>query len=101
MEIASNLNRWLDKQVSLYRTQADNYGRPATYREIIFSPCKKDIATICELRKFEREYESGNLSEQDYKIGRVKIKRKLQCFTPAALLECKASGQVIEKIGPV
>ena len=37
---------WIDKQVSLYTTHADNIGRAATYREILLTPNKQDITGI-------------------------------------------------------
>jgi hypothetical protein len=88
--------KWLDREVSLYSTHKDNQGKPATYRNIIFCPLQKDIATICELREFEKEYEAGLIDHKYYKAERANIKSKLSCFTPAALLGCKATGQLIE-----
>lgn len=79
-------NSWLDKQVSLYKTHADNIGVPATYRSILFAPIAKDLQAIIELRKLD-------ISEPDYKIKSKPLKASLQCFTPAALMESKANGK--------
>lgn len=79
----------MDKQVSLYTTFNDNTGRPATYREIIFSQFAKDLPALVELRKLDR-------NATDYKIQAKPFKTGLQCFTPAALLASKAQGNVIE-----
>ena len=85
---------WLDKQVSLYRTHADNVGRPATFREILFWGFGSNMNEICALRKLD-------ISDPDYKAQSTMLKSKLQGFTPAALLKSKAKGnvQLIERSG--
>jgi len=78
---------WLDKQVSLYVSHADNTGRPATFRDILFTDFAANIGDICKLRSLKIE-------ALDYKIKVKPIKAKLQAFTPAALLRSKAKEQV-------
>lgn len=82
-------SNWMDKQVSLYKTHSDNKGRSATYREILLSSFGENLPTIIELRKLDR-------SAQDYKIQSKPFKALLQCFTPAAVLASKASGNMAE-----
>lgn len=82
-------SNWLDKTVSLYKTHADNTGTPTTYRDIFNAKFAKDLPAIISLRKLDR-------TATDYKIQAKPIKSKLQCYTPAALLESKATGNVIE-----
>lgn len=86
--IIENLN-WLDKTVSLYNTHADNIGKPATYRDILLCQFAKDLPAIIAIRKLDR-------FAPDYKIKSKPFKAKLQCYTPAALFESKATGNVIE-----
>lgn len=85
---------WLDKQVSLYSTHVDNMGEAATYREILLSRFGSNIPEIVALRQLDK-------NEPDYKVQKLELKSKLQCFTPAALLGCKrkGAGQVIERTG--
>ncbi|GAB2841370.1 hypothetical protein GCM10027043_51050 [Ferruginibacter profundus] len=78
---------WLDRQVSLYTSHADNTGKAATFRDILFTQFAANIGEICKLR-------SLNIETLDYKIKTKSIKAKLQAFTPAALLRSKAKGQV-------
>ncbi len=80
---------WLDKQVSLYDSHADNIGRPATYRQILLCDFARDLDTIIDLRKLDR-------IGSEYKIQKMELKSKLQCYTPAALLETKKKGMVKE-----
>lgn len=80
---------WLQKQVSLYCTYADNTGRPATYREVLLSACLDDLDTIIQLRKLDR-------SDPSYKKKKAILKAKLQCYTPSALLATKAKDRVQE-----
>lgn len=95
---------WLNKKVSLYNCLADNTGRPATFREILFSSaaidhdyffkeyhsCKwisgtiNDWQTITELRTLEMTNEE-----------RLMLKQTLQCFTPSGLLRTKKKDQII------
>lgn len=82
-------NSWLDTHVSLYSSHCDNAGRPATCRDILFSRFSKDLPTIIALRDLDR-------SASDYRSAKVSLKSDLQCYTPAALLESKASGNVKE-----
>src|SRR5579863_10153249 len=77
---------WLKKQVSLYKTHSDNYGKPATLRNILFSDFSRNLATIIELNK----------TDPLDKTKILELKATLQCFTPAALLECKAKDRVKE-----
>ena len=79
---------WLDKTVSLYSTHSDNTGKPATYRDIIFTKFAKDFSGILALRKLDR-------TTPDYKIKAKQFKSKLQCYTAAGLLKSKAAGNVI------
>lgn len=83
------MNNWLDKQVSLYAAHWDNVGRPATYREILFTEFWKDLDALCDLRRLDH-------TQPDYKRQAVELKSNLQCYTPAALLACKAAGNVTE-----
>lgn len=78
---------WLNKQVSLYTTYADNVGRPATYRDIILCDSIKNISTIVNLRKLDKH-------DPEYRKKKIDLKSKLQCFTPAALLKTKAKDHV-------
>lgn len=80
---------WLDKTVSLYKTHADNTGMPATYRDIFKTKFERDLPAIVALRELDR-------TATDYKIQAKPFKSKLQCYTPSALLESKAAGNVIE-----
>ena len=80
---------WLDKTVSLYNTHSDNTGMPASYRDILLCKFAKDLPAIIALRKLDR-------FAPDYKIQAKPLKATLQCYTPAALLESKATGNVIE-----
>lgn len=78
---------WMQKQVSLYNTHSDNTGRPETYRDILLCHCAKDLPTIIELKKLDRESEG-------YKQRKLELKSKLQAYTPAALLATKAKDKV-------
>ena len=82
-------SNWLDKTVSLYNSHSDNTGKPATYRDIFKWKFERDLPAIVALRKLDR-------TATDYKIQAKPLKSKLQCFTPSALLESKATGNVIE-----
>ena len=82
-------SNWLDKTVSLYNSHSDNTGKPATYRDIFKCKFERDLPAIVALRKLDR-------TATDYKIQAKPFKSKLQCFTPSALLESKAAGNVIE-----
>lgn len=98
---------WIDTQVSLYKCPADNTGRPATFRDILYcefglphewfykqykpeekwiSDTFNDLETIIDLRTKEMSKEE-----------KVILKSTMQCFTPAALLKSKKKG-VIEEI---
>lgn len=78
---------WYKQQVSFYKTHADNVGTLATIEEILFWRFEPDLKTICQLRRLDK-------SAADYKQRKLELKNKLQCFTPAALLETKAKGQL-------
>ena len=100
---------WLDIHTSLYKCQADNTGRAATFREILLtefavphewyykdnhtgkwlSGVDDDLESIIALRKMDR-------TAENYKSQKVLMKSTLQCFTPAALLETKKQGMVKE-----
>lgn len=82
-------SNWMDKQVSLYSTHAENTGTPATFREVLLSLFARDIKIIIGLRNLER-------GADNYKSEKSDLKSKLQCFTPAALLETKAKDQLRE-----
>lgn len=83
---------WIEQQVSLYRSHADNTGRPATLGEILLSdfaiPHKvngkwvNDLETLVELRNLDR-------TVSDYKAWKLSLKATLQCYTPAGLLLTK------------
>lgn len=87
-------SNWMDKQVSLYNAHWDNVGRAATYRDIILSDFAQNMNTIVQLRKMNKD-------DHNYNANKVALKSELQCFTPAALLACKAKDnvQVIERTG--
>lgn len=87
-------SNWIDKQVSLYNAHWDNTGRAATYRDIILSDFAQNMNTIMQLRKMNKD-------DHNYNANKVALKSELQCFTPAALLACKAKDnvQVIERTG--
>lgn len=97
---------WLDKQVSLYNCHSDNIGRPATYRTILLTQFLiphnwwyydnisyrgygKDLDTIIQLKNLDR-------TASNYETRKKELKRILQCYTPAALLETKKKGSVKE-----
>ena len=82
-------SNWLDKTVSLYKTHTDNTGKPSTYRDIFMWRFETNFSSIIALRKLDR-------TATDYKIQAKPLKSKLQCFTPSALLESKATGNIIE-----
>lgn len=88
---------WMNKQVSLYTSHRDNTGRPASYRQVLFSEFGNDFPVIYSLRQLQRDYEVQKISDMDYKIKKSDLKSKLRCFSPAALLESRAKGNVIEK----
>ena len=58
---------WMNTQVSLYSTHADNTGRPATFRDVLLDDFARDLPALIKLGKLDRQ---------------------------AALLESKARGQV-------
>ena len=80
---------WMNTQVSLYSTHADNTGRPATIRQVLLNDCIHDLPTLIKLSKLDRQ-------APDYKQQKQALKATLQCYTPAALLASKARGQVSE-----
>lgn len=89
-----NQTNWLQKQASLYKTHSDNTGRAASYKEILFSSFEKNMKEIAALRELD-------ITDPEYKQKSKVFKSKLQCFTPASLLESKAKGnlKVIERTG--
>jgi hypothetical protein len=74
---------WLKQEISLYKTHADNTGRAATFEEIFFWGFGPSLKVICELRRLDR-------AASDYLNKKRELKNKLQCYTPAALLQSKA-----------
>lgn len=85
---------WLKQEISLYKTHADNTGRAATFEEIFFWGFEPSLKAICELRRLDR-------AASDYLNKKRELKSKLQCYTPAALLQSKAkdSFNVIYRTG--
>ena len=83
------MSNWLNKQVSLYKSHADNTGASATFREVLTSKFSLDLPTIIALRGLDR-------AADKYDIEKLNLKKKLQCYTPAALLETKAKGELKE-----
>jgi hypothetical protein len=82
-------NRWLDRKVSFYSSQYDNFGEPMTLREILFSLPDKDLETVRAIRNLDR-------SESGYELTKRKLKNGLRCYTPSALLSTKIKGRVTE-----
>ena len=80
---------WMKKQVSLYKTHADNIGQPVLYSDLLLNRFANDLPAIIGLRKLDR-------LAPDYKIQSKPFKAALQCFTPASLLASKAAGNVTE-----
>ena len=80
---------WMNTQVSLYSTHADNTGRPATIRDILLADCMHNLPALIRLSKLDRQ-------DPEYKQKKLVLKASLQCYTPAALLASKARGQVKE-----
>jgi len=78
---------WLEKKVSLYSSHMDNTGRPATFRDILFTQFGKNINEICALRKLDER-------DPNYKQVKGDLKSKLQAYTPAALLKSKKKGEL-------
>ena len=87
---------WMDKQVSFYKNHFDNIGRPATYREILFSLFGDCFAVIYALRQLEREHDAEKINDVDYKIKKFELKSKLPGFTPSALLQQRTKDNIIE-----
>lgn len=80
---------WMNKQVSLYSTHADNAGRAATVRDILLTEFASDLDAIVELRGLDR-------MAPDFKERKLRLKASLQCFTPAGLLQTKERGKMTE-----
>ena len=80
---------WMNTQVSLYSSHGDNTGRPATLRQVLLTDCIHDLPALIKLGKLDRQ-------DPEYKQKKQALKATLQCYTPAALLACKARGQVKE-----
>ncbi|MGN6248951.1 MAG: BT4734/BF3469 family protein [Ginsengibacter sp.] len=87
---------WLNKQVSLYSSHRDNTGRPALYRQILLSEFGNDFPVIFGLRQLQRKYEDQQINDVDFKIKKAELKSKLRCFSPSALLQSRAKGNIIE-----
>jgi hypothetical protein len=83
---------WLHTQVSYYRTHADNIGVVVTFDQIFYLRLKESIDTI------EKIFQLRNLDKNavDYKQRKLELKAQLPCFTPAAILQSKAKGSLIE-----
>ena len=80
---------WLNEQVSLYKTHADNVGMPACLREILLTHFCRDISTIRALKCLDRD-------ANDYRKRKLELKATLQCYTPAGLLKTKEAGKMTE-----
>jgi VirE N-terminal domain len=80
---------WLQQQVSLYATHADNIGRSASIRDVLLSHFARDLDTIIDLNRLDRE-------APDYKRRKLELKSTLQCFTPAGFLKTKEAGKMTE-----
>jgi len=96
---------WLEKQVSLYPYQAQNFGRPATLREVLLSSWGVRHHWEHYDKKTEREFSGNSIDVLTYpmlkrpglsKYQKGLIKATLQAFTPAALLASKQKGYVQE-----
>ncbi len=87
---------WLNKQVTLYSSHRDNAGQPATYRQILLSEFANSLSAIYLLRDLQKKYENQLIGDADYKIKKSELKGKLQCYSPSALLQSRAKGNIIE-----
>lgn len=67
----------------MYETHADNTGRAATFEEIFYYGFEPSLKTICQLRRLDK-------SATGYEQRKRELKNKLQCYTPAALLQSKS-----------
>jgi hypothetical protein len=98
--------KWLEKQVSLYKSHSDNRGRSASFREVLESAPEvehyyydmktKSIEGPVVDRELIEELRSIPQSHSLYKAFKAEVKAALQCYTPAALLASKKKGSVIE-----
>jgi len=87
---------WIEKRVSYYKNHFDNIGFPATYRQILFSFFGECFPVIYQLRKIEKEYYDKKINAVEYKQKKAILKSKLPGFAPAALLQQRTAGNVIE-----
>lgn len=91
--------RWLDLTTSIFLCVADNYGEPATYREILFShfgrPHDWFIPKYGDPNEKWISGESNDLETMiDIRNGvtdekKVLLKQTLQCYTVSANFKCK------------
>jgi hypothetical protein len=96
---------WLDKEVSLYNCPADNIGRPATLRDILFTQFAAKHDWFFKHHESCR-WISGNYNDLDTIIDlrtremtpseKIMLKQTMQCYTPAALLKTKKKGEIEE-----
>jgi hypothetical protein len=87
---------WLNKQVSLYTSHRDTTGASASYRQILLSEFGNDMPVISQLRELQKKYDNQQINDIDFKIKKSELKGKLQCFSPSALLQSRAKGNIIE-----
>lgn len=90
---------WLDKQVSFYSCPADNYGRLATFRDILFADFAIPHEWFYKVYKPEEKWISGvsndlktiiRFRNEDLpKEQKTLLKQTMQCFTPAGSFGCK------------
>lgn len=87
---------WLNKQVSLYSSHKDNIGISRTFQQVLLSDFGNNFQTIIGLRKLEKNYNTGEINDVDFKTKKSQLKSNLQCFSPSALLQSRAKGNIIE-----
>ncbi len=89
----------MSKQVTLYNSVADTVGKPMAIGEVLFTEADRyhtwrgerlrDSDVIIQLRGLDRE-------GLDYDKRKDGLKKRLQCFTPAGLLQSRAKGRLKE-----
>jgi hypothetical protein len=62
----------------------------------LLSEFANDFPVIYQLRELQKKYDNELISDVDFKIKKSELKSKLRCFSPAALLQSRAKGNVIE-----
>ncbi len=103
MQFTENIS-WLDTITSLFSCPADNYGRPRTFRQILFTDFGVPHNWFYKVNK-EGPWISGNSNDLDTIVtirkgtaNKVLLKQTIQCYTPSAYYKCKKKGhEVIEK----